>query len=404
VKIVFVGPFGWQPKATMRTRALGLAQALVAQGDQVTILLPPWDDPARAGQQWQEGGVRIINVTLPPRWPLFFHILLTWKLVGQTLALKPEVVHLFKPKAYAGLAHLVLWWLRRLGGPALRLVVDEDDWEQAWNEVLPYSPGQKRFFAWQERWGLRHADAVTVASRTLEQLVLAERADNGAAVFYLPNGCQIADRQPPTADDQTAPSANPPFFQYLARYSSSTPIILLYTRFVEFKLARIVWLVQQVAAHCPAARWLVVGSGLNGEEKELAAQLAQAGLADYVHFTGWPVDNLAACFAAAQVAVFPYDDTLINRTKCSVKLIDLLQAGLPVVADDVGQNREYIQAGVSGWLTPPGDDVTLAQRLVTHLQTPELRQKMGQAARHHVEQYFSWTTLAQVAYPAYKID
>lgn len=377
----------------MRTRALKLGQALAARGHKVWLLLPPWDDPERAGQAWDEGGVRVINMTLPPGLPLIFHILLTGQLVAAALALKPEIVHFFKPKAYAGLAHLALWWLRRLGGPKLRLVVDEDDWEQAWNEVLPYTSGQKRFFAWQERWGLRQADAVTAASRTLEQLVIAARQGDPSGVFYLPNGYATEDRRPETTTPH-APRPSTP---------SLLPVIMLYTRFVEFRLERVVTLVRKVAVLCPQARWLIVGRGLNGEEELLRSQLNQAGLLEMVQLLGWPVADLAACFAAAAAAAFPYDDTLINRTKCSVKLIDLLAAGVPVVADAVGQNVEYIQDGVSGRLTPPEDDGAMAQALAALVQTPELGQTIGQAARQHIEQQFSWSKLALVAEEAYSL-
>ena len=148
MNIVFIGPFGLRPKATMSIRAVPLAKALATRGHTVTVLIPPWDDPERSGQSWEEAGVRIVNVALPRkvfRLPLLFHILLTRTLVAQTLALQPDVIHCFKPKAYAGLAHLVLWWLRRLTNLSVRLVVDTDDWEQGWNAVLPYSALQKNF-------------------------------------------------------------------------------------------------------------------------------------------------------------------------------------------------------------------------------------------------------------------
>ena len=135
MKIVFIGPFGLQPKSTMRVRALFLAKSLAGRGHQVAMVIPPWDDPARSGQAWEEDGIKIINVALPPGIPLLFHLLLTWTLVRQALAWQPEVIHFFKPKAYAGLAHLALWWLRRLSGRSMRLIVDSDDWEQAWNDL-----------------------------------------------------------------------------------------------------------------------------------------------------------------------------------------------------------------------------------------------------------------------------
>lgn len=392
----------------MSSRALPLAQALVERGHCVTLLIPPWDDPQRAGQSWAEGGVQVVNVALPPRLPLLFHIWLTRTLVMQALALQPDVVHLFKPKAYAGLAHLGLWALRRWRGVSPRLVVDADDWEQAWNEVAPYSAAQKRLFAWQERWGLRQADAVTVASRALEKLVTAQRGGEAAQVFYLPNGCDsktTVDHRPPTAGPPAPSTVYPLPSTSIVRKKwqlGNAPTILLYSRFWEFRLERIVALVRAVAVQLPQARWLMVGQGLAGEDKALASRLAEAGLMEYVRFTGWlPLDETPAYFAAAQVAVYPYDDTLINRTKCSVKLIGLLEAGLPVVADAVGQNVEYIQNGVSGLLTPAEDDKAMAAALVALLQNPEQQQALGQAARRTLAEKFDWAYLAQIAERAY---
>lgn len=386
----------------MSSRALPLAQALARRGHRMTMLIPPWDDPPRAGQSWEEGGVRVVNVPLPPRWPLLFHILLTRTLVAKAWALKPEVIHFFKPKAYAGLAHLAGWGLRRLRNLPVRLVVDTDDWEQAWNEQSSYSFVQKKLFTWQESWGLRHADAVTVASRALEKLVTAEIGDDPARVFYLPNGCNPPEM---TAANSLPPSPvpRPPSTNIRQKWClGDAPTILLYSRFWEFRLERIVTLVRMVAAQLPQARWLMVGQGLQGEEKALAAQLAGAGLAEYARFTGWlPLDDVPAYFAAASVAVYPYDDTLINRTKCSVKLISLLEAGLTVVADAVGQNAEYIQHGRSGILTPAEDDAAMAAALVAVLQNPAQQQKLGQAACQWVLKNFNWTDLAQIAERAY---
>ena len=156
MNIVFVGPFGLQPKGTMSVRALPLARALVQRGHAVTVLIPPWDDPERAGQRWQDNGVQVVNLPLPPGLPLLFHLWLAWLLVIRVLKLRPHAVHFFKPKAYAGLTHLALLGLQQVGlCSSARLVVDADDWEQAWNERLPYSWWQKRIFARQEAEGSR---------------------------------------------------------------------------------------------------------------------------------------------------------------------------------------------------------------------------------------------------------
>jgi glycosyltransferase involved in cell wall biosynthesis len=281
---------------------------------------------------------------------------------------------------------------------SVRLVVDSDDWEQAWNERLPYSKTQQRLFTWQEKWGLRYADAVTAASRTLERLVAGQRRDGQARVFYVPNGYVSQGDADRGQTPELAPEAVREQWQL-----GQAPTVLLYTRFVEFRLERIVNLVQRVADQLPEARWLIVGRGLQGEERRLASQLTQAGLAEgYVRFTGWvPVEQLPAYFRAVDVASFPYDDTLINRTKCSVKLIDLLAAGLPVVADAVGQNCEYIRHDLSGILVPAGDDAAFSEALVDLLQAPEKRRSLGQAAAQHIRDDFNWSHLSRVVESAY---
>lgn len=393
MKIVFIAPFGLRPKATVGDRALRLAKALAARGHQVTVLIPPWDDPARSGQSWLDEGVEVVNVPLPVGLPLLFHLWLTARLVRQALARQPEVIHFFKPKAYAGLAHLALWGWRRVTGARWRLVLDSDDWEQAWNEISGYSPAQKLVFSWQERWGLAHAEALTVASREIERL--AGPYAGLAPLIYLPNG-----QRPETDFSQVEPVDEATVRQKWQL--GDGPVILLYSRFLEFRLARIVTLVEQVAAELPAARWLMVGQGLRGEEIELQTLLQQAGLERYTRFTGWlPLADLPGCFQVADVAIYPYDDTLINRTKCSVKLIDLLAAGLPVVADAVGQNCDYIEADVSGRLVPAEDDVAFSRAIVALLRQPAQAQALGQAAARRIRQRYTWPQLALPVEAAY---
>ena len=136
MRIVFVGPFAMQPKRTMAVRALPLAKALAARGHQVLVLLPPWDAPLNAGKDWMEDSVRVRNVRLPPSVPLVHHLLLTRRLLRAALRHRPDVIHCFKPKSYAGLTAWAVWQAKRLGWTRARLVVDADDWEGTggWNE------------------------------------------------------------------------------------------------------------------------------------------------------------------------------------------------------------------------------------------------------------------------------
>ena len=394
MRIVFIGPFALQPKRTMAVRALPLAKALAARGHEVLVLLPPWDHPADAGKEWSDSGVSIRNVALPARVPFLQHAWLTTSLLRAAQQFRPQVIHCFKPKAYAGLCAWLLWQGKRLGQVGARLVVDSDDWEGAggWNDLERYSPLQKRFFAWQEDWGLTHHDALTVASRALETIAWSLGLPP-ARVHYLPNGWW---------PEETKASAEE-VARLRQQYGlADRPVALLYTRFFEYKLERALAIMQAVLEQVPEMRWLVVGKGLFGEEEQLQAMAHERGLSEHITYAGWvEPQQLPAHLALAQVAIYPFDDTLINRCKCAVKLIDLLAAGLPVVADAVGQNREYIQDGVSGLLVAPGDTEAKAAAVVRLLRDAGLRAHIGATAQKRLREEFSWQKLAAQAERAY---
>jgi len=398
MRIVMIGLFGLKPKGTMSVRALPLAKALVAKGHQVDIIMPPWSYPQDSGREWEEDGVGICNVALPLRFPLIPHLIVTWRLVRQALALRPDVVHCFKPKGYAGLTALAFWFLKRLGLTKARLVVDSDDWEGkgGWNEIEPYTGLQRRFFAWQERWGLTHCDALTVASRALETIVWSLGVAPGR-VFYVPNGVVSSFGFWVSGFESNTqyPISNIQFTDH--------PTVLLYTRFFEFAVERVVGIFQRVLAEVPQARLLVVGKGFFGEETRLVELMREAGMADHLVCAGWvEPDELPAYFAAADVAIYPYDDTLINRTKCAVKLIDLMAAGVPVVADDVGQNGEYVVHGVSGLLVPVGETNIFARCVVELLRDEGLRERLGEEARRRILEEFDWGKLVVRVEEAYR--
>lgn len=394
MKIVMVGPFGLRPKATMAVRALPLGRALARRGHVVHMLLPPWSSPADSGRVWEDGGVRVEHIVLPPRLPGLFHALVTGRLYARAMALRPDVIHYFKPKAYPAFVAIMARWRRRVGGGSPRLVLDTDDWEGpgGWNDMEPYSVAARQLFAWQERWELQRADAVTVASRALETLAWGAGARR-ERVFYLPNGVVMSPHQPVDGAPVRA-----------AYGLDRAPVLLLYTRFVEFDLEELIEIVERVARAWPEVRLLVVGKGLRGEEERLPEVLAGRGLGHILAYAGWVEPSaLPAHFAAAQVAIFPCADTLINRCKCSVKLTELLVQGVPVIASDVGQNGEYIRHGESGLLVPAGDSAGFAQAVLRLLQEPERARRLGEAARQRMREHFDWGHLAERAEAAYRM-
>jgi glycosyltransferase involved in cell wall biosynthesis len=379
-----VGPFGFHPNKTMRSRALQLAKPLAGRGHEVKIIMPPWQTPEEANREWVEDGVQIRYTSLKGG------VLGTSRaLIRDTLAWKPDVIHAFKPKAYSGIA---AWWLWTFHRRQLRLIVDSDDWEGwgGWNEIAPYTATQKRFFAWQERWGLAHNHALTVASRTLQSLAWASGLQM-EKVFYLPNGPGIG--QDISLSDQTRADLG----------LSHRPVLLLYSRLFEFNTDRLVTILEGVKAVIPNLAILSVGAGLLAEDAAtLRDRLLASGLQDQIVDVGWIEETeLPQYLAAADVGLYLMDDTLLNRTKCPVKLADMASIGLPVVAENVGQVGEYVIHEQTGLLRSPGDVDAVTADIVHLFQADSERRRLGEGAKEHLASHFNWEHLATVAERAY---
>src|SRR4030095_16634048 len=91
------------------------------------------------------------------------------------------------------------------------------------------------------------------------------------------------------------------------------------------------------------------------------------------------------------IGIMPLHDTPWERGKCAYKLLQVMAAGKPVIASPVGANAQVVQHGVNGFLANTAEEWTEAlQKLTTD---PELRRRMGAAARTTVEDRYSVATV-----------
>jgi glycosyltransferase involved in cell wall biosynthesis len=188
---------------------------------------------------------------------------------------------------------------------------------------------------------------------------------------------------------------------------------LLYTRFFEYDVARLWEIVQRAKATRADVRLWVIGQGFFGEEQRLTALAREAGWRvsdsadaaenDLVYAGYVPTETLPAHFAQADVALYPFDDTLVNRTKCPVKLLDLLAAGLPIVGDAVGEIANMIRDGETGLLVPPENRRAFVEAVIALLDDPPRRKAIGARAAADVRKQFSWDALAEQAERAYQL-
>ena len=385
---MMLGTFGLRPKATLRSRAIAIAHSLAPDWE-FELVTTPWDHPSDAGCRWNELGVPVANtrVTQPWMFPLA-----AGEMVRRTTRMSPSLVHLFKPKGFGDIA--ARWLAKRLP-----VVVDMDDWEGngGWNEIGGYGYLQRRIFDWQERTWPRMAAAVTVASRQLEHRaqMLGARPES---VFYVPNGLT---NERFNALKDARDDAN----RVRERLGlSGKRTVLLYTRFIEFEPVFAVHVVSLVRSEISDAVLVIVGASANGTaERSIGTELRRSGLQDSVRFTGWTEPNeIPSIVAACDVAIHPFDDNLVNRSKCSVKLLELMAAGLPIVSNPVGENAEMIQHGQSGVLVPSGDAPAMARHAIELLRDRERAMGIGFTAQDRVRRHYLWGHLSRRIAEAYE--
>jgi glycosyltransferase involved in cell wall biosynthesis len=296
----------------------------------------------------------------------------------------PDLVHVFKPKGYAGAA---CTWLLLRGFPSV--VLDLDDWEGwgGWNDVKSYPWIVKEYIDLQEKWLIRRVPVLTAASRALERRAMELRKSPNA-VFYIPNGWSV--RRTRIGRDSAVPSNGE-----AARKSFGLPDgpVIFYGG--HFDPADDVLFFCRAAEHAVRrfdATLVFVGEGPElPKVKEFLA--GQEGI-NARFFPRLPYERFLQLVGLSDIAAFPYPDTPIYRAKCSARIVDYMSMGKPVVTTMIGQNNDYLVDGESGVLIAPGDARGFGQELERLLRDPELRIRLGQNARKQITEKFLWNGAA----------
>jgi glycosyltransferase involved in cell wall biosynthesis len=136
----------------------------------------------------------------------------------------------------------------------------------------------------------------------------------------------------------------------------------------------------EVQQRLPKARLTLVGDGPDRAELERLA--AQMGVA--VEFMGYRSQaEVADILAGADVFVLPsFAEGL------PVVLMEALASSVPVIATQVAGVSELVEEGQSGYLVPPGDAASLADRMYQAGCDPQARARMGEAGRARVRAEF----------------
>jgi len=123
----------------------------------------------------------------------------------------------------------------------------------------------------------------------------------------------------------------------------------------------------------PNIRVLIVGDG--DEHASLSAEITTRGLLRHVHLLGHRSD-VANVLAATDICV-----STSKREGSPLAVMEFMAAAKPIVATRVGGVPDLITHDEHGLLVESGDSVGLVQAIDSLIRDPELRSRLGDAAR-----------------------
>lgn len=134
------------------------------------------------------------------------------------------------------------------------------------------------------------------------------------------------------------------------------------------------------------AHFIIAGADTTRTGQHRAALehlINQLHLNDRVHLVGW-LDDIAPMLAALDVCV-----SASHTESFGLSIVEAMAAGLPVVAAATEGAREIIEGEDTGTLVPIGDTEALASAILSLLENPTARARIGQLAQASARARFS---------------
>jgi glycosyltransferase involved in cell wall biosynthesis len=183
--------------------------------------------------------------------------------------------------------------------------------------------------------------------------------------------------------------------------ADDAPLIACVARLFSWKGQReLLRALALVHRRLPQARLLIVGAdernvGVGSFTEELRALASELGVADRVVFTGQRSD-VPRIMAASDLFALPSFEEPFGLV-----FLEAMAMGRAIVAVDNGGTPEVVEHGTTGLLSPPWNIEALAENLVTLLEDPEGRARMGRAGRARLLERFTARQMADAVGRAY---
>jgi glycosyltransferase involved in cell wall biosynthesis len=102
------------------------------------------------------------------------------------------------------------------------------------------------------------------------------------------------------------------------------------------------------------------------------------------------IQKVNACF---DIGLCPLEQNESNEARCSLKVLDYMVAGIPVVISPIGENNHFITNNQEGFLPKTEDE--WVEKLELLIKDAELRKTMGSLAQEKIKNNYSYQVRIQ---------
>lgn len=236
---------------------------------------------------------------------------------------------------------------------------------------------QDRYKGWRifDILSFRFSHLVTVNSRAVGQDTLIRDMGDPSKLRIIYNGIDSAPFESSRTHRRSARTA--------LGVLPGERVVISIANLIPYKgLSDLIEAAAAVTNRMPGVKFLLIGED-RGIQKELEAKAHRLGVSQQVLFLGQRLDIPDLLAAGDLLALSSHEEGFSNV------ILEAMASGLPVVATDVGGNREAVIHGGTGWLVAPGDPDAMADRILDLLKDKERATFWGRRGQDRVKEMFT---------------
>ena len=299
----------------------------------------------------------------------------TFNMCLKGLKLKSDILYVFKPQPINGTAAFLTKILK-----GKKLIVDCDDYEAKSNRFSSFI--DENAFIFFENNLPRIANKITIHNSFLINRY-KNLGINKEKIFYLPNGVDF-ERFEKTNDKLISNIKN--------KFKLKNKKVILYFGSLSLKSGHSVDLLikafELVNKKIKNSVLLLVGGG---EDIDLLKEKSK-NLESIIFVGRVAQEDIPSYIKISDVTVDPVYDSLPNKCRSPLKIVESMVMGVPVVTGDVGDRKIITENGKTALIVKSGNEKDLAEGIIKLLKDKKLHKKLSKNSLEIAKKY-DWKEL-----------